>query len=188
ATGASQNDRFDFIIYADGQEAMTDFSSRGPCEDGRIKPDLVPPGSWIASLKSASAGDENAWAPISDNYMFQGGTSQAGPPVPGAVPALVNDLDLEVIGPDGTVYHGNQFDQGESIPNSPARDNINNVEAVYLSVPMPGEYIVRVRAQRVVEDSRVDTQAIDQDFALVISADIQPPGTGLLLLARGAHT
>jgi hypothetical protein len=41
ATGASQNNRFDFFIYTDGQEAMADFSSRGPCEDGRIKPDLV---------------------------------------------------------------------------------------------------------------------------------------------------
>ena len=30
ATGASQNNRFDFIIYAEGADAMADFSSRGP--------------------------------------------------------------------------------------------------------------------------------------------------------------
>ena len=30
ATGASQNDRFDYFIYADGSETMADFSSRGP--------------------------------------------------------------------------------------------------------------------------------------------------------------
>ena len=58
---------------------MADFSSRGPCEDGRIKPDLAAPGTWIASLQSAAAGDENAWMPISPLYMYQGGTSQAGP-------------------------------------------------------------------------------------------------------------
>lgn len=57
ATGASQNERFnlpmeDFAIYADGRDAMSDFSSRGPCEDGRIKPDIVAPGSWIASLST----------------------------------------------------------------------------------------------------------------------------------------
>ncbi|HTD88258.1 MAG TPA: S8 family serine peptidase, partial [Candidatus Binatia bacterium] len=92
ATGASQNDRFDFIIYSDGQDAMADFSSRGPCEDGRIKPDLVAPGTWIASLKSASAGTENAWAEISDNYIYQGGTSQAGPQVSGAAAVLVQYL------------------------------------------------------------------------------------------------
>jgi hypothetical protein len=62
---------------------MADFSSRGPCEDGRIKPDLVAPGTWIASLMSAAAGDENAWAVISDNYIYQGGTSQAVRKYPG---------------------------------------------------------------------------------------------------------
>ena len=89
ATGASQNNRFDFFIYSDGQEAMADFSSRGPCEDGRIKPDVVAPGTWIASLQSASATDENAWAPISPNYQYEGGTSQAGPHVSGAAAVLV---------------------------------------------------------------------------------------------------
>ena len=28
-------------------DAMADFSSRGPCADGRIKPDVVAPGTWI---------------------------------------------------------------------------------------------------------------------------------------------
>ena len=89
ATGASQNNRFEFFLYADGQEAMADFSSRGPCEDGRIKPDVVAPGTWIASLKSYAAGDENAWSPISENYLYQGGTSQAGPHVSGAIAVFV---------------------------------------------------------------------------------------------------
>src|SRR5207247_11133431 len=74
ATGACQNNRFNFLIYDDGQEAMADFSSRGPAEDGRIKPDVVAPGTWIASLRSEYADDNNAWLPISENYMYQGGT------------------------------------------------------------------------------------------------------------------
>ncbi len=295
ATGASENDRLDFIIYADGPDAMADFSSRGPCEDGRIKPDLVAPGTWISSLQSASATDQYAWAPIDNYYQYQGGTSQAGPhasgaaavfvqyyrqthtnatpspalvkaalinaatdmddafgtgPVPnmdegwgrvnvvpilaseltfdyldqtvlltnsqvferhfvvgssaeplkitlaytdppgfpGAIPALVNDLDLEVVGPDGSLYRGNQFNDGESIPNPPGTDTINNVEAVHLVAPRPGEYIVRVRARSVVQDAREDTGAIDQDFALVISALIAPPGVGVVVLDRGSYT
>ena len=48
ATGASQNDRPDFFIYADGIDAMADFSSRGPCEDGRIKPDI---GCWRYAVR-----------------------------------------------------------------------------------------------------------------------------------------
>ena len=72
---------------------MADFSSRGPCEDGRIKPDIVAPGTWIASLRSAFANDENAWAPISDNYLYQGGTSQAGPHVSGGAAVFVQYYD-----------------------------------------------------------------------------------------------
>ena len=89
ATGASENDREDLFIYTDGPDTMADFSSRGPCEDGRIKPDIVAPGTWIASLKSASATDENAWAPIDNYYFYMGGTSQAGPHASGAAAVFV---------------------------------------------------------------------------------------------------
>src|SRR6185503_2717220 len=89
ATGASQNNRFDLFIYAEGEDAMADFSSRGPCEDGRIKPDVVAPGTWIASLRSQYGDDNNVWATISDRYSFIGGTSQAGPHVSGAAAVFV---------------------------------------------------------------------------------------------------
>jgi hypothetical protein len=295
ATGACENDRFDFFIYDTGQDAMADFSSRGPCEDGRIKPDVTAPGTWISSLRSPVGNDEFSWADIDFYYMFEGGTSQAGPHVsgaaavfvqwyrashtnatpspalvkaalinsavdmddevetgpvpnndegwgrvdlteiigadrtfdfvdqsitlatgqtyerhvvvedsaeplkitlaytdvpgfPGALQALVNDLDLEVIAPDGTSYHGNQFDNGESIPNAPSYDSINNVEAVHILTPQPGEYIVRVKARNVPSDARFDTGAVDQDFALVSSALIPAPGQGLVFLDRPAYT
>lgn len=293
ATGASQNDRLDLFIYGDGPDAMADFSSRGPCEDGRIKPDVVAPGTWIASLQSSAASDENAWMSISPNYQYQGGTSQAGPHVsgaaavfvqfyrethggqtpspalvkaalinsavdmlddlgtepvpnmdegwgridlteligaprgyefldqtvrlttgqvyeqrviispnaplkitlaytdvpglPAALPALVNDLDLEVIGPNGELYRGNQFIDGESGPNPATRDVLNNVEAVHLFEPPVGEYLVRVRGRNVVQDALTNTPAIDQDFALVISGDIPLPGAGILILNKSAY-
>ena len=98
---------------------------------------------------------------------------------PGAIPALVNDLDLEVVGPDGTLYRGNQFAGNDSVPNAPSPDNLNNVEAVHLAQPLPGDYLVRVRARHVVQDARLDTAAIDQDFALVISGDLARPGVGV---------
>lgn len=296
ATGASQNNRFDFFIYDDGQETMADFSSRGPAEDGRIKPDVVAPGTWIASLRSPVGNDENAWLDIDADYLYMGGTSQAGPQIsgaaavfvqyyretygigtpspalvkaalihstidmddeattsaptpnmdegwgrvdlteiiysprwhdyldqttnliqgqlyersviiagtnqplrvtlvytdvpgfPGAIPALVNDLDLEMVGPDGRVYRGNQFENGESLPDAASSDSINNVEGLYLDAPAPGEYIVRVRARKVALDARRDTPSIDQDFALVVSGKIPPPETGSILLDRTHYT
>ncbi len=300
ATGASENNRPDFFIYVDGQEAMADFSSRGPCADGRIKPDVVAPGTWIASLQSSAATDENAWLGISPNYQYEGGTSQAGPHVSGAaavfvqyyrethggqtpspalvkaalincavdmdntfdpsaggtgpvpnndegwgrvdltqiigsdkkftyldqttllktgdvyeqrttisgddnplkitlvytdvpgtpmaIPALVNDLDLEVIDPNGDVFHGNQFDNGDSVPNPPGWDNLNNVEAVHLATPVPGEYIIRVHGRNIMTDSRRDTAAVDQDFALVVSGTIPLPGAGVVFMDRKSYT
>jgi subtilisin family serine protease len=307
ATGASENVpgtlAETYGLYADGSDTMADFSSRGPCEDGRIKPDLVAPGTWIASAASSAAPDEAAiaWSPIDNFYVFMGGTSMSGPhaagaaavfvqyykslhtnavpspalvkaalinsadeldesnggpgPIPnndegwgrinlaniivtnlnnapryyqyldqsvlltsgqvyvqhvlvrspgqplkitmaytdvpgfpGAIPALVNDLDLEVVGPDGTLYRGNQFSGGESVPNAPSPDNLNNVEAVHLAQPLPGDYLVRVRARNVVQDARLDTSAIDQDFALVVSGDLARPNGGFILLDRASYT
>lgn len=46
---------------------------------------------------------------------------------------LVNDLDLTVTAPDGTVYVGNQYvgaNPGESEPNPAGSDHLNNVESV----------------------------------------------------------
>jgi hypothetical protein len=110
------------------------------------------------------------------------------PGFPGAIPALVNDLDLEVVAPDGTLYRGNQFGAGESVPDAPTPDHLNNVEGVYLSEPEPGDYLIRVRASKVVQDARLDTAAIDQDFALVSSGDLARPGTGFILLDRPSYT
>jgi len=307
ATGASENApgtlAETYGLYADGPDTMADFSSRGPCEDGRIKPDLVAPGTWIASAASAAAPDEAAiaWSAIDNYYVYMGGTSMSGPhaggaaavfvqyykslhtntvpspalvkaalinsadeldeanggpgPVPnndegwgrinllniivtnlntapryyqfldqtvlltngqvfsqhifvqgsdqplkitlaytdvpgfpGALPALVNDLDLEVVGPDGTLYRGNQFGAGESVPNAPTPDKLNNVEGVNLTQPTPGDYLVRVRGSKIVEDAISNTPAIDQDFALVTSGDLSRPGAGLILLDRPTYT
>jgi hypothetical protein len=307
ATGACENTpgmlALTYGLYADGSDTMADFSSRGPCEDGRIKPDIVAAGTWIASAASSAAWDlaSISWTAIDDYYVYMGGTSMSGPyaagaaavfvqyyktfhagakpspalvkaalinsaneldqfnggpgPIPnneegwgrialtniivtnfstapryyeyvdqtslltdgevyihhslvraagqplkvtlaytdvpgfpGAIPALVNDLDLEVVAPDGTIYRGNQFAGSESVPNAPSPDTINNVEAVHLANPAPGDYLVRVRARHIVQDAFLDTSVVDQDFALVVSGDLARPGTGSILLDRAAYT
>ena len=111
------------------------------------------------------------------------------PGTPVTVPALVNDLDLEVLAPDGHIYHGNQFNAGESVADAAAFDGINNVEAVHLAAPVAGEYIVRVRARNVVMDARRDTPSVvDQDFALVVSGSFAAPGTGIVTFDRRVYT
>jgi subtilisin family serine protease len=268
---------------ADAAAGMAAFSSRGPTDDGRLKPDLVAPGTWILSVFSqaghpADGGFQyDGWGnPPNRWYKYMGGTSMATPLTAGAAtlvrdyyndvavlpnpsaalikatlingaydmtpgqygagaaqevsgrpdftqgwgrvdlayallpdpprvwwyddrgrglstgdsvtysdtfttplsvvtgaeplrvslvwtdypgtPAagggLVNDLDLEVVGPDGTHYYGN----------GSAWDRTNNVEGVDILNPAPGAYTVIVHAHNVARDT--------QPYALVVSGGL----------------
>jgi subtilisin family serine protease len=60
------------------------FSSRGPTADGRIKPDVVAPGTAILSTRSRATGAGSGWGLSTDDlYLFEGGTSMATPLVSG---------------------------------------------------------------------------------------------------------
>jgi len=80
-------------IPADGtNQGMAGFSSRGPTDDGRIKPDIMAPGTDIVSCKSRVHGVGNGWgANANTNYVFMGGTSMACPLTAGAA-ALVRQF------------------------------------------------------------------------------------------------
>jgi subtilisin family serine protease len=268
---------------AGNSQQMAAFSSRGPTDDGRIKPDVVAPGSWILSGYSdlyqqgydASPNPQNnAWQydgygyPYSAGYKYLSGTSMSNPltaggaavvkdfyqkaygisasaaltkaalinsavdmldenndgandndyPIPnnhegwglvnlaGATDGsaqfvnettslgtggvytmqfsvsnnsapfkvtlawtdyastesasinLVNDLDLEVTSPSGTLYRGNVFSGGWSASGGSA-DRRNNVENVYVASPAAGTWTVTVRGYNIPQGP--------QSFALV---------------------
>ena len=72
---------------------------------------------------------------------------------------LVNDLDLAVTSPDGTVYKGNDFANGFSTTGG-AKDGLNNVERVRLASGPTGDWTISVG----------HAGGSAQGFALVISA------------------
>lgn len=87
----------------------------------------------------------------------------------GDLPAWVNDLDLEVVSPDGTLYRGNVFADGASVPGGTA-DEKNNVENVFVEGPVVGTWTVRVIARNIIGDGLPNRgDATDQDFALVVA-------------------
>ncbi len=63
---------------------MAAFSSRGPALDGRIKPDIVAPGTNIISTFSSLAQPGENWGSVNSDYVYQGGTSMATPLTAGA--------------------------------------------------------------------------------------------------------
>lgn len=299
--GASESYRTAWT-ESDNMDDVAFFSSRGPTDDNRLKPDVVTPGTRIGSLNS-TVGWSTGWGPIggTNDYIWGGGTSMATPlassaaalfvqyydditgnrPSPAltkaalingavdmmggvngaggaipnndegwgrvhlgnmfdrgprftryvdetvslrtnqnvifryyvndtnvplrvslvwtdeegtinAIPALVNDLNLNVTAPDGTTYNGNAFwtggnSAGWAQPN-PGQNNanpqwdgnwnaalrdgydeVNNVENVYVMNPIRGNYTIRIDARF------VDAARPAQDFALVVSGGLANP-------------
>ena len=264
-------------------------SSRGPTDDGRIKPDLVAPGAYVRSCRAQEATDTNGASWRNSYYLEYTGTSMATPNAAGAavmvreyleeiaqrpspqgalvkallvlgaqdigsrdIPnedegwgrvnlrnslappggqgiwvddrsvmsgtgnsksysfnvsqssglfkavltwsdergsrfssaQLVNDLDLEITSPDGTVYLGNDFANGRSTTGG-ARDSVNNLEVVLIDNAAMGTWTLKVKdAQHSggktqpyavavlghgVNDLRPDPKVVPEDFEMDVA-------------------
>lgn len=90
-------------LTAGNQEQMAAFSSRGPTDDARIKPDVVAPGTWILSTSGSlyqegygdpvnpknSAYAYDGWGmPYNVDYKWMGGTSMSNPIAAGGAAVL----------------------------------------------------------------------------------------------------
>jgi len=93
---------------ADNPDDIAAFSSRGPCMDGRFKPDVVAPGTYIISTRSSKSKLEG-WDllpktdPNRDHYMYMGGTSMATPLTAGAVALIRQFLRQEGLSPSASL-------------------------------------------------------------------------------------
>ncbi len=77
-------------------ESIAAFSGRGPCDDERIKPDVVGPGTDIVSTKALNTPLENFWGSypgFQKRYAIIGGTSMSTPIVSGMA-ALIRQYYL----------------------------------------------------------------------------------------------
>ncbi len=137
-------------------ECMAAFSSRGPCDDRRIKPDIVAPGTDIISTRSDIAPDDHFWGLVDDRpaYAYMGGTSMACPLVAGCA-ALVRQyfVDERDTSPSAallkaTLVNGARWLSGpDSLADREARPNFHQgFGAVNLTttVPNPAEPDLRL--------------------------------------------
>ncbi len=77
---------------------------------------------------------------------------------------VINNLNLEVVAPGGTLYRGNVFSGGASIAGGTA-DSLNNCEQVHLNSPQEGTWTVRVLGAAV-------NQGV-QGYALIATGDVE---------------
>ncbi len=138
-TNPTRDDRI-----SDSRQEMAAFSSRGPTDDGRIKPDVVAPGTNILSTRSQYA-SETGWGTYPNNYyMYMGGTSMSNPLIAGAA-TLVREYYVEKKGhtpsaalvkaalinsaTDITGYGNSSQEAGRPIPNNHEGWGLVNVGA-----------------------------------------------------------
>jgi serine protease AprX len=89
---------------ADDPDGLAAFSSRGPTSDGRIKPDVVAPGTAILSTRSRAPGVGNGWGPTDDpGYFYEGGTSMATPLVAGCAAVVRQYLKKKGVTPSAAL-------------------------------------------------------------------------------------
>ena len=137
------------------QQGMAMFSSRGPGKDGRSKPDIVAPGTWIYSVESlyddTNDGERSSW------YTYKFGTSMAAPLTAGAcadiiqflkekkqIPAPSSALVKAVIINGARSMGNGQFDEAVEIP-SEVPNHVNGFGHVDLAtslMPAAGELFV----------------------------------------------
>lgn len=287
--GASENDRAAKGTYSDNPNTIAVFSSRGNTPDGRVKPDVVAPGTWILSTRSTLAPDGNYWGTFDTYHAYDSGTSMATPITAGATalvrqfytdvkavtPAaslikaslingakdlgygwmskdqgwgrvdlvnslyptsgrvnwfeneakslstggsngytftasagqilkftlvwtdyqgavqaskeLVNDLDLEVTAPGGSVYKGNCFASNTASTSCASFDRTNNVENVYFSAPTAGTYTVNVKGYNVPNGPQPYSLVVSGNgLAVGGSGDTTAPTTSITAPAAGA--
>ncbi|MEK2645787.1 S8 family serine peptidase [Bdellovibrio sp. BCCA] len=88
-------------IYSDyisnNENGLAMFSSRGPTSDGRVKPDIVAPGTNILSVKSQVKDASDLWGAYNKDYVWSGGTSMATPLTAGAA-AVARQIVIEKLG------------------------------------------------------------------------------------------
>jgi hypothetical protein len=177
--GASENNRFDQGPQSDDPDTMTDFSSRGPTADGRIKPEVVAPGSWILSVKGAQAPDASFWGLFNADYAFMGGTSMATPLTAGGA-ALVREWlnkTRNIPNPSGALQKAILINGTVQLPDAAPFNNTSGYGRVDLSNTLNAHYAI-------IDDH---AQGLQTGDVVTYSLQVLDTGVGLMLQTAAVH-
>ena len=80
--------------YSGAPNSIMDGSSRGPVDDGRIKPDILAPGGYVRSCRAQEATDIGGATWTCNWYLEYTGTSMATPNAAGTAALVVNIFEV----------------------------------------------------------------------------------------------
>ncbi len=87
----------------------------------------------------------------------------------------INNVDLKVTAPNGTIYWGNNgLDAGTVSVSGGSPNTIDNVENVIVANPAAGTWTVEIIAAEINQDGHPATAAVDTAFALVVGGATGP--------------
>ncbi len=98
----------------------------------------------------------------------------------------INDLSLTVISPSNITYYGNQgLLEGNWSTSGGEANHIDTVENVWIENPEAGVWIIEISADEINEDSHLETEEVDADYALVVSGVAVEPPALIIRLPEG---
>lgn len=165
---------------ADNPEGMAAFSSRGPLQSGRIKPDVSAPGTAILSTRSRVTSDTGWGATADPLYFFDGGTSMSTPLVAGCA-ALVRQYLTTTGGiakPSAALIKAMLINGAEPLKGQYTPSEVG-------SLPDPSEGFGRVNIPLTIEPFDANTVFVFKDEAIQLDSGDQEQ---IVVTVNAGHT
>lgn len=177
--GASENNRVDQGSLSDNPDTIANFSSRGPTADGRLKPEVAAPGTWILSVRAAQAPDSSFWAPFNADYAFMGGTSMATPLTAGGAALAREWLNKtrNILNPSGALQKGVLINGAVQLPGAQPFNTISGFGRVDLNNTFNAHYAI-------IDDH---LQGLQTGQVVTYTLQVVETGAGLLMQAASAN-
>lgn len=162
---------------SDNRDGIAMFSSRGPTADGRIKPDIVAPGTNILSARSHHKDASALWGAYNDNYVWSGGTSMATPLVAGAALVAREYLQkrLKLERPTAAALKAYLIHNADEMyPGQYGEGGVSRGQEILTLRPNGDEGFGRVNMNKMTRDSQNIT-VVDQRTGVAVGEDFKIP-------------